>query len=312
MNYITSCPACETQFLLTKEHLKAYKGKVQCGNCKHIFNAKNRLTEISDDIQSAAEYNASISDQANIVNLETLSPAGEKPINEVLNTILEGVPNLQDLASAPNEADTLQFNQHAYFDEATVSATPEVIEAYDIESIHTPIEIEDLTNDIRFSKPKVKPNYWLIFFSLLLALLAGLQSVYAMRTQVAAEYPQFKPLLMQACATLQCDILLPQQLDLLTIDDSDMQEDQNYANVIKFSSLLINNAHYAQAYPNIELTLTATDDQPVLRKLVKPSEYLKTSTNQASGMGAGEEVRINLSINVKDLAVAGYRVLLVY
>jgi predicted Zn finger-like uncharacterized protein len=63
MNYITSCPACETQFMLTKEHLKAYRGKVQCGNCEHIFNAKNRLTEISDDIHSAAEYQASLEAQ---------------------------------------------------------------------------------------------------------------------------------------------------------------------------------------------------------------------------------------------------------
>jgi predicted Zn finger-like uncharacterized protein len=309
MNYITACPACDTQFLLTKEHLKAHRGKVQCGNCEHIFNAKNRLTEVSDDIQSAAEYNATL-------NIDTLQ-FDEKPIDAVLNNVLENVPSLQDLASSPNDASPIEANQqqaiqNAYFDESTIHATPEIVEAYDAEPIHKPILIEDLTADARFSKPKLRTNYWLILFCLLLALLAGLQSIYALRTQLTAEYPQFKPLLMQACAVLKCEIPLPKNLDLLSIDDSDMQEDEDHEHVIKFTSLLINNANYAQAYPNIELTLTTTDDQPVLRRLIQPSEYLKANTNAADGIGAREEIRINLAINVKDLAVAGYRVLVVY
>lgn len=309
MNYITACPACETQFLLTKEHLKAHRGKVQCGNCEHIFNAKNRLTEVSDDIHSAAEYNAAL-------NIDTLQ-FDEKPIDAVLNNVLENVPSLQDLASSPNDASPIEANQqqaiqNAYFDESTSQASPEIVEAYDAEPIHKPIMIEDLTADVRFGKPKLKTNYWLIFFCLFLALLACLQSIYAFRTQIAAEYPQFKPLLTQACVALKCEIPLPKNLDLLSIDDSDMQEDEDHEHVIKFTSLLINNANYAQAYPNIELTLTTTDDQPVLRRLIQPSEYLKANTNAATGIGAREEIRVNLAINVKDLAVAGYRVLVVY
>ena len=312
MNYITSCPACDTQFLLTKEQLKAYKGKVQCGNCEHIFNAKNRLTEVPDDIHSAAEYKVSLEEHGKESHIEVTQITDEKPIDEVLNSVLEGVPSLQDLAAWPAADTTQTSSQNTYFDESTINITPEIIEAYETEPIHAPIVIEDLTADVRFSKPKVKINYWLLFFSLLLILLAGLQSIYAMRIQIAAEYPQFKPLLQQACANLQCEIPLPKNLDLLTIDDSDMQEDENHENVIKFSSLLINNANYAQSYPDIELTLTATDDQPVLRKLIKPTEYLQTSANAAAGLAAREEVRVNLAINVKDLTVAGYRVLLVY
>ncbi len=312
MNYITACPACETQFLLTKDHLKAYKGKVQCGHCEHIFNAKNRLTEISDDIHSAAEYQASLDEKANESHIIATPIADEKPIDEVLNNILGGVPSLQDLASPHPEIAQQTSDQDAYFNEATSISTPEKIEAYTTGSIHLPIEIEDLTADTRFNKPKAKISGWLILICILLAISAALQTVYAMRTQISAEYPQYKPLLTQACVVLKCDIALPKNLSLLTIDDSDMQEDENYQDVIKFTSLLINNANYPQAYPNIELTLTATDDQPVLRKLIKPSEYLKANTNVAAGLSAREEVRVNLAINVKDLAVAGYRLLLVY
>lgn len=311
MNYITSCPSCATQFLLHDEHLKAHRGKVQCGNCEHIFNAKNRLTEVSDDIHSPAEYNASIaaaeSDETQVLD--------EKRIDEALSTVLENVPNLKDLATNTAPFATTQSDLAQIDEDKTPyigAITPDIITPHDANQISAPIIIEDLTANPKFTQAKSKTSYGLIFLAVLLAILAGLQTIYVKRIQIAAEYPQYKAYLVQACQALQCEIPLPKNLDLLTIDDSDMQEDENHANVIKFTSMLINNAQFAQAYPNIELTLTSTDDQPVLRRLIKPAEYLKTGTDVAAGLAGREEMRIQLMINVKDLAVAGYRVLLVY
>jgi predicted Zn finger-like uncharacterized protein len=303
MNYITSCPACETQFLLTKEHLKAYRGKVQCGNCEHIFNAKNRLTEISDDITSAAEYQASLEAQEADAIENATENAEEKPISDVLNNVLEAVPNLENL----NTIDPIQSAKSSY----TSQHMPEVIESHEVESLSRPTIIEDLSTEPKY-QPKRKINIWAMLACVLLTMLAGLQSIYSTRTIIAAEYPQFKPYLVQACTLLNCKIDLPKNLDFFTIDDSDMQENDTHQDVINFSSLLINNAPYTQAYPNIELTLTDTSDKPVLRRILKPAEYLASNTNVANGIISREEERINLAINVTDLAVAGYRVLLVY
>ena len=304
MNYITSCPACETQFLLSTEHLKAHRGKVQCGHCEHIFNAKNRLTEISDDIHSPAEYQASIESHDSAIT----QAIDEKPISEVLNVALGAVPNLDNL----DDLEVDKKSNDAFIGNTNIESQPDIIEVYDVDQINAPIYIDDLSTNPRFDKPKTKVSVWLLLFGLILAILAGLQSIYYMRTSLAADYPQFKPYLVQACAQLQCEINLPKNLDFFALDDSDMQEDFEHKDVIKFSSLLINNAPYAQTYPNIELTLTDTADQPVLRRLIKPSEYLANSTNAASGIDSREEMRINLSIDVADIAVAGYRVLLVY
>ena len=304
MNYITSCPACETQFLLSTEQLKAHRGKVQCGNCEQIFNAKNRLTEVSDDIHSPAEYQASIEAH----DSDSASATDEKPISEVLNVALGAVPSLNNL----DDLETEIKPDNTYVDNSYTKSQADIIEVYDVDQINAPIYIDDLSTNPRFDKPKTKVSVWLLLFGLILAILAGLQSIYYMRTSLAADYPQFKPYLVQACAQLQCEINLPKNLDFFALDDSDMQEDFEHKDVIKFSSLLINNAPYAQTYPNIELTLTDTADQPVLRRLIKPSEYLANSTNAASGIDSREEMRINLSIDVADIAVAGYRVLLVY
>lgn len=301
MNYITACPACETQFLLTTVHLKAHRGKVQCGHCEHIFNAKNRLTEVSEDIHSAAEYNASLdsSKQSASVNTE------ENPINKVLDGVLGAVPNLEDL----NASSTLYTADSDPFIGDQTHINIEDNYSYEDE---TPIAIDDLATDPKFKKNKVKLNVWSLLLCLLLITLAVLQSIYFLRTKIAAEYPQFKPYLAQACSYLQCTIDLPKNAELFSIDDSDMQESEQYAKVIDFSSLLINNANYIQAYPNIELTLTDTDDRPVVRRLIKPGEYLKNGANMAAGMASKDEVRVKLAINVSDLSVAGYRVLLAY
>jgi predicted Zn finger-like uncharacterized protein len=284
MNYITSCPECKTQFLLNTEHLKAHRGKVQCGHCEHVFNAKNRLTEISDDIHSTEEY------QASLENAE------------------QSVKEYEDyLESLPVEEIVLSENPN-YIGEFS----PETLDASATNNANKPITIEDFAADPKFSRKKIKLNVWLSLLSLLLLILAGLQTVYFMRTKLAAEYPQFKPFLVQVCTYLNCEVALPKDLNLLVIDDSDMQEDENYQGVINFSSSLINNANYAQTYPNIELTLTNVDDQPVLRRVIKPVEYLQTKTDFSAGMGAHEEIRIKLAIHASDLPVAGYRVLLVY
>ena len=301
MNYITSCPACETQFFLSTEHLKAHRGKVQCGHCEHIFNAKNRLSEVSDNIQSIVEYNVSLETDAqiNTPNVE------DKSINAALDGVLGTIPNGEDL----NANSALYPDAYEPF---IGEQTHINIEANYSDEDETPIVIDDLTRDRKFHKSKFKLNIWSLLLCLLLIALAALQSIYFLRTKIAAEYPQFKPYLVPACAYLQCSIDLPKNLALFAIDDSDMHESEDYDKVINFSSLLINNANYTQTYPNIELTLTDTDDQPVVRRLIKPSEYLKANANLTAGMASKDEMRVKFSINVADLSVAGYRMLLAY
>ena len=313
MNYITSCPACETQFLLTTEHIKAHRGKVQCGQCEHIFNAKNRLTEVSDDIHNTSEYKAGLESeqQTNLPNTppntsqNTAQNIDNKPIKAVLEGVLSAVPNLDNL----NANTTLypQAEDPSIGDQTHIN----IDDNYSYED-ETPIIIDDLANKAKLEKRQTKLNTWFLLLGLFLLILASLQTIYFLRSKIASYYPQFKPYLVQACDALQCGIDVPKNIDLLTIDDSDMQESKTYEKVIDFSSLLINNANYNQTYPNIELTLTDTNDKPVIRRLITPTEYLKTNANLADGIIGNDQIRLKLAISVADVSVAGYRVLLTY
>lgn len=323
MNYITTCPACETQFLLTTDQLKVQRGKVQCGHCQHVFNAKNRLTEVSEGASEGASSDDrtthAIGIDANELNVENstsdnLNMADGQANNsqitnsQVYNDKIDGDSSeTNDFSTAPytdfDGAENAGLDDYKIYDEQTGSSNAST----------APTFIQDLTTEPQFTKEPFNLKKLLIaLLGLFLLILALLQAVFFFRTQLAAQYPQAKPYLQQICQALQCEIKLAQNLNLLTIDDSDMQESDDYQDVISFSSVLINNANYVQAYPNIELTLTDTQDQPVLRKLVTPKEYLAENVQVEAGMNARQELRLNLAIDASDLIVAGYRVLLVY
>jgi len=286
--------------MLNDEHIKAYDGDVQCGNCEHIFNTKDRLTELPEDVYSTSEYNE---------RLEKAKTSSDVPVKEVLNVVLDAVPSLSDLDSEPI-TNGFQSALPSNID------GPPYIGSFNHQTfqdkINAPIVIEDLTALSPSLPIKTKQSLIWPFLGLLLIILAGLQSVYFLRNKIVSEYPQMKPLFIKACASLKCEIRLPKNLELLTIDGSDMQEDENYQDVVNFSSVIINNAHYPQALPNIELTITDLDDKPLVKRLVLPKEYLEPNVDLAAGIPARQELSIKLKINVNKLPAAGYRVLLAY
>lgn len=295
MKYITSCPKCETHFLLNDELIKAHRGKVQCGSCEHVFNAKNRLTEVADEVTSADDYQASLesSEQDDVP-----APEGD-----------DSAPTIDDIEITADAAAPIERSEI----DVTINPDPTTpAEPKHTIDLSNPSTLDDFARSLE--KPKKTNKYPILFnfLGLVLILVAASQAVYHLRVQIAAEHPRFKPLLVKACVQLNCTIGLPKQLNLITIGDSDMQEDDNYQSVINFSSSLTNKASYAQTYPNIELTLTGADDKVVIRKLIPPKEYLAASEKVENGLPAREEMAINIALYVNEASVAGYRILLVY
>jgi predicted Zn finger-like uncharacterized protein len=149
-------------------------------------------------------------------------------------------------------------------------------------------------------------------FSLVLLLIGVLQMAYFLRTPIATHWPTTKPLLAGACDLVGCKVELPKDISLLLIDDSDLQEDAEHEDVIRLSTLLINNAPFAQAYPLLELTLTDKNDRPVLRRAFTASEYMAKGSDLDAGIPAGEELQIKLALTSGDIDVSGYRVFIAY
>lgn len=164
------------------------------------------------------------------------------------------------------------------------------------------------------ARPRVaRAPRWLLGVLVLLSLLGLLgQSAYFLRTEIATRLPQAKPWLMQACTALGCTVELPRQIDLLSIEDSDLLEDAEHEGVVRLTTTLINHARFAQAYPQLELTLTDLDDRAILRRIFTPQEYLPQGTDIAAGMPADGEIHVKLALSPGEIKAAGYRVYISY
>lgn len=270
MSSITNCPSCQTQFIVTQEQLNQHNGKVRCGHCLHVFDARKELVIL----HSASE--------------QGLASANEATLTKSLQTPITNVSDSANINMADSETSEIVNNALITDNQAT----------------------NTVDSKLRAKKTILTWLTAITAFSLLLIAVA--QSIYFLRTEIAIYYPKTKPYLVLACEKIGCQIDLPKKIDLIMIDDSDMQEDADYAGLIHLSSTLINQAGFSQAYPNIELTLTDIEDMPKLRRIFKPVEYLPPHTDIAKGLAAGEEMKVKLAITAPGESVAGYRVLVSY
>ncbi|MFZ6646400.1 DUF3426 domain-containing protein [Undibacterium sp. TJN25] len=145
---------------------------------------------------------------------------------------------------------------------------------------------------------------------LFLALLA--QAAYTMRNQLAAWFPQYKPMLADACKPLNCQISLLAQIDMVSIESNELQRLSPDKNVFSLTLLLRNKGSSVQAWPMLELTLDSDKGQPVLRKVFTPAEYLANKSDLVKGFPGTSEQPASLFFELETIKAAGYHVMLFY
>lgn len=359
MSLVTTCPACGTTFKVTPEQLSAHRGDVCCGQCYHVFNALQQLTEIGpgtaapapapeppqqEVAEPAAEVNLiplpeAEADTADEIEIEEFIEAAvpESEPEPVLEGMVEAVPLTvaEELPESVAPSTTLDFELELP-DQETI---PEEITQEEIIYPATPIEPEPVVEPPAtppavpdsVPEPEQQPTQptassflleeqparrqwrWLLApFALLLLLVAAGQAAFFLRTDIAAHYPTARPWLVEVCTRLHCTVDLPRQADLLNIEDSELQDDPEHEGVLVLVSVLYNRAPYPQAYPLLELTLTDTLDQPVLRRILQPQEYLSKGTDIGAGIAAGGEAHSRVFLTVAGDKPAGYRLFVRY
>ena len=211
-----------------------------------------------------------------------------------------GFPLREPAAPAPED---FVAEEPATIEPVTLAPVPEPVPERPV-ARDTVVEIE--------KEPKKRSFFWLWLIGTLLLLASmGVQGLYFFRSDLAARHPEFKPFLLQLCGVLQCTIRLPSNPDLLSIETSNLEADPQQANLITLNAILRNRAKLAQEYPQVELTLTDTQDRMIARRIFSPREYAK-GADLNRGMVPNEEVTVKLHLDLGDLKAAGYRVFLFY
>ncbi len=159
------------------------------------------------------------------------------------------------------------------------------------------------------SEPRAWP--WAVGTVMVTALLL-IQATYFFRVEIAARAPGLKPALLAGCEVFHCDVPLPRNADLLSIESSDLEADPAQPGVITLSFSIRNGAPYTQAYPNLELTLNDASDAAVGRRFFHPAEYLKNPEDLKRGLASERENAIRLTLDTTGINAVGYRLFLYY
>jgi predicted Zn finger-like uncharacterized protein len=150
---------------------------------------------------------------------------------------------------------------------------------------------------------------WLVAAVAFSALLAG-QAALFYRVELAIKYPQLHASFASICEQLNCDMPLPRHIDLIGIEASDLNPGSGKGR-LHFSTTLKNRADFAQEYPHLELTLTDTQDQPLVRRALSPADYLPTAP-APDGFAARAETAVALTIDASSIPASGYRLYVFY
>lgn len=184
----------------------------------------------------------------------------------------------------------------------------------------------DESEDVSFVRDARRKAFWrkplvrlvLFTFSLLLAALLLLQLVVQQRDLLAAHEPGLKPLLQTMCEQLRCELGPLRQIDALVIDSSSFNKLSDDSYRLSFS--IKNTASRPVAMPSLEVTLTDTQDQALVRRVLAPAQFAAGSMLSAGADFAGLVVLqvtgttdvSATSVPAGPLRVAGYRVLAFY
>ena len=164
-----------------------------------------------------------------------------------------------------------------------------------------------------FDLPEDPPSRWpAVIFALLLILGLCGQSIFHFRTEIVTALPALRPAIAAACEAFGAEIPLPRRSELVSIEVSDLQTDREHDNLLALHATLRNRAPYAQAYPMLELSLTDTQDGAIVRRVIKPAEYLSPKTSPDGAFPANGDLAVRLWIDASSVVASGYRLYVFY
>lgn len=301
MSLITRCPVCQTLFKVVPDQLRISEGWVRCGQCDEAFDASLHL------VKSSVPGNVAAVLQNARALPEEVSPPQETfatPVDADADAMMAG-SGLAGELSAPEAPVGLASEGQLFSQPAPHQEAQEP-------------DSHPATNDVSFLRHARTPDtgsglymraVW-TFLSLAFVLgLAG-QIVLQERDRIAAFEPDLQPWLQVICDRLNCKLSPWRKIEMIVIDSSAFTRvgDDSY----RLSLTLKNTATVPVGMPALELTLTDTLDQPVIRRVLSRSEIDSSSDVIAAGMEFPVVVTVAVNRGGDVDRIAGYRLLAFY
>lgn len=313
MSLITRCPACETLFKVVPDQLRISEGWVRCGHCDEIFDASFHLLQGSPVPEMPVAPLDELATQNSEIDFEDSTPPSP-----------EDNPDLDDEADfveSSVEREPAELESIAAAIEPPTSlmaALPDTVAEVVPPGISPNLDVDAELSRISFLQDKKRKSYWrrpiimAIFLALNLVLLLGLmgQVMLHERNQIVAMAPGLKPLFLAICSPLNCTLSSPRRIEFIVIESASFTKIR--ADSYRLNFTVKNTAATSLFFPAIELTLTDSLDQPVVRHVILPSDLGLNS----EALVAGAVWPSSLALVVHGIGpadrITGYRLLAFY
>ena len=124
------------------------------------------------------------------------------------------------------------------------------------------------------ARPRARPTpRWHAALIAALALLLVLQSVLADRARLAADAGS-RPWLSALCSVLRCDLPAWREPTALTMTSREIRPLPGQAGVLQIQASIRNDARWAQAWPDLRLSLSDADGRVIGSAVFTPAQYL--------------------------------------
>lgn len=327
MGLATQCPGCGTVFRISTSQAAAKGGSVRCGQCRNVFNSLDALVRVEDLDPAAVRVEAAMSsfDEAALTrDYDSRTGVAVEPSSEEVEPAESPVVVEAPDASPVDPAKGAVFKEWwVPLDDAPATSVPSGALASDRNTgqhgppsdrkpaTDWPRGASILESDLLRAEepPPARSRSERVVLAVLSTLaIVGLvaQAGYVWRNELAARWPAAKPALVAACASLRCVVDYPVHPDAITIESTALQSSAPNASLFTLTTLLRNRDALELRYPHLELTLTDTQDRVVLRRVLRPADYLPPSALRA-GFAAESELPVRVLFELDDLRFAGYR-----
>ena len=349
MSMITGCPSCGTLFKVVPDQLKISDGWVRCGHCSEVFDAAANMRQLVDAEAADAAPDASLTMTAPLT-AEPPAPTPARapavlpfpvpppkadappPVSVLPSFYPADAIEVREVES-PSQLDadsiagpTYRLRRNVDEPAAPDSVRPEIepsrprIEMLDDDAEDEgPRSIYDPSLDkVTFVRAARRKAFWrrpgvrlvLMVVVLLLAAVLATQVALQERDRLATLHPQWRTALQALCQAAGCKVGPQKRIESIVIDSSGFTRVRQDA--YKLSVTLKNLASQPVAMPSLELTLTDSQDQPLIRKVLQARQLGPASDTlaPASDWSASATIAVNGSADAS--RVAGYRLLAFY
>ena len=261
-----ACPHCEAAVLLEAAHLNAREGLVRCGACGEVFNAKWHLTA---DAEGQSSGHAA----------EGQSLKGQS---------LKGMAPTVGAGAAPDAAHTQQSRLRQPAKSGALPNSPKLPERPAVSVRADPQTSR--ANGINLNgapAPRASPLSRLLWSVAALGLLVllGLQVKYIF-TEKYAQHQEYGPFLTAGCEFFNCALPARTDSSRLTLTHTRIDLHPFAPGAIRITVKLVNEAVFAQPYPDLQVTLTDWNGRVVGRRTFPPGRYF--AEGQPETLGSGE------------------------